>query len=192
MARDLARRSPGTMGSIEVIGLRGFSPAGPDWPASVHEGIAAGAPCAGQSLAPGQMGAARTGGVCRLGGVRVLWPAPVWQGVRLKLRDRLNGTDRLFEIGLSAGSGRTVVIAVLDEDEAVATWRSVSAATGLPMLIEAPDGTVSAPAPQLGRLALGPIRHRRCLAVLKGRRPRFLRRRKTGDAALFGSARDLT
>jgi hypothetical protein len=41
------------------------------------------------------------------------------------------------------------------------------------------DGDVSQPFQQIGRLQLGPVRIRRGKAVLSGRRPRFLVRRKT-------------
>jgi hypothetical protein len=47
------------------------------------------------------------------------------------------------------------------------------------MMIETSDGAVQAPFPQIGRLALGPIRIRRSHGATASRRPRFLRRRKT-------------
>ena len=50
-------------------------------------------------------------------------------------------------------------------------------------LLETSDGEISQPFPQIGRLALGPIRVRRRYAFLNGRRPRFLVRRKTGKLA---------
>ncbi len=74
--------------------------------------------------------------------------------------------------------GRSVRIATIEGDEAVAVWRAASHASGLPMMIETADGAVQAPFPQIGRLALGPVRIRRAHGITASRRPRFLRRRK--------------
>jgi len=86
-------------------------------------------------------------------------------------------------------------IAVLGSAKGGDEWRRIDTAhvyfdhpydaplDGLPLLFETADGVVSEPYPQLGRLALGPIRLRRRHALLNGRRPRFLARRKTGRLA---------
>jgi hypothetical protein len=65
------------------------------------------------------------------------------------------------------------------EQEAVAAWHRLGLAAGLALAIEGPDGSVEVPYPQLGRVRLGPVRVRRRHALLSGRRPRFLTRRKT-------------
>lgn len=112
----------------------------------------------------------------RLGPVRILRGAQGWQGVALRLQP---GQEDCFELALTAGDGRSVTVATLSGDEAIAAWRGLGRSTGLPLLIETCDGAVTQPYPQLGRLALGPIRIRRRHALLAGRRPRFLTRRKT-------------
>jgi hypothetical protein len=89
----------------------------------------------------------------------------------------------LMELSLVMQDGRSVCIATIEGDEAVAIWRGASNASGLPMMIETADGAVQAPFPQIGRLALGPIRIRRSHGITAGRRPRFLRRRKTSKLA---------
>ena len=66
------------------------------------------------------------------------------------------------------------------EDEVIAVWRSLGAASGLPLQIQRGDGRLETPYPQLGRLQLGAIRTRRRHGLLGHRRPRFLTRRKPG------------
>lgn len=114
----------------------------------------------------------------RLGPVRILRGGEGWRGIALRLLDTA-GDDERFELALTAGDGRSVTVAVLDSDEAIAAWRAFGRSSGLPLLIETSDGAVSEPYPQIGRLALGPVRIRRRHAFLAGRRPRFLTRRKT-------------
>lgn len=112
----------------------------------------------------------------RVGPVRIMRGAEGWRGVTLRLQ---TGQEDCFELALTAGDGRSVTVATLSGDDAIAAWRGLGRSTGLPLLIETCDGIVTEPYPQLGRLALGPIRIRRRHALLAGRRPRFLTRRKT-------------
>jgi hypothetical protein len=65
-------------------------------------------------------------------------------------------------------------------EDAVAIWRSLAARSGLPLLIRGHDGRLHETAEQIGSIQLGPVRIRRGKALLTGRRPRFLVRRKTG------------
>ncbi|MGO4172196.1 DUF6101 family protein [Bosea sp. TAF32] len=115
----------------------------------------------------------------RLGSVRILRGSGNWRGVALRLANPA-GDDELFELALTAGDGRSIVVACADETDAVALWRDFGRASGLPLLLETADGAVSEPFPQIGRVALGPVRIRRRHGLLNGRRPRFLTRRKTG------------
>jgi hypothetical protein len=116
----------------------------------------------------------------RVGPVRVLRGGAGWRGVALRLVGGASSDDDRFQLALTAGDGRSIVVAVLDADEAIAAWRDIGRSSGLPLLLETADGVISEPYPQIGRLALGPIRIRRRHALLGGRRPRFLTRRKTG------------
>lgn len=116
----------------------------------------------------------------RLGPVRILRGGQGWRGVALRLVGGAAGDDERFELALTAGDGRSVTVAVLSQDDAVAVWRDFGRVSGLPLLLETADGAISEPYPQFGRLALGPIRIRRRHAFLAGRRPRFLSRRRTG------------
>ncbi len=70
------------------------------------------------------------------------------------------------------------------EDDVVAEWRSLGAATGLELKIQLPNGSIMTPYPQLGRVLLGASRQRRRHGLLANRRPRFLTRRKVGRFAL--------
>ena len=118
----------------------------------------------------------------RIGSVRILRGSAGWRGVSLRLANPA-GEDQLFQLALTAGDGRSITIATVDGDEAVALWRDCGRSSGMPLLLETSDGEISQPFPQIGRLALGPIRVRRRYAFLNGRRPRFLVRRKTGKLA---------
>ena len=117
----------------------------------------------------------------RLAGVRIIRGGH-WRGVSLRLAQGLardgEAGDDLMELSLVTADGRSIRVATIEEDEAVAVWRSASAATGLPMMIETAGGLLQAPFPQLGRVELGPIRIRRAHSTLRNRRPRFLTRRK--------------
>jgi hypothetical protein len=116
----------------------------------------------------------------RIGSVRLLRGGAGWRGVTLRLARNAGGDEERFQIALTAGDGRSVTVAELSEEEAIAAWRDIGRSSGLSLLLETPDGAISEPYPQIGRLALGPIRIRRRHALLAGRRPRFLTRRKTG------------
>ncbi|KPF66451.1 hypothetical protein IP69_14935 [Bosea sp. AAP35] len=118
----------------------------------------------------------------RIGSVRILRGATGWRGIALRLANA-TGSDEVFQLALTAGDGRSITIATVDQDDAVALWRDCGRASGMPLLLETSDGEISAPFPQIGPLALGPIRVRRRHAFLNGRRPRFLVRRKTGKLA---------
>jgi hypothetical protein len=123
----------------------------------------------------------------RIGPVRILRAGAGWRGIALRLshgeaRDQgaSEGPEERFELALTEGDGRSVTVAVVDSDDAVALWRDCGRMSGLALLLETDDGVISEPYPQVGRLALGPIRIRRRYALLNNRRPRFLTRRKTG------------
>ncbi|KRE18042.1 hypothetical protein ASE63_02315 [Bosea sp. Root381] len=118
----------------------------------------------------------------RIGSVRILRGAAGWRGVALRLANAA-GDDELFQLALTAGDGRSIVVATVDQEDAVALWRDFGRASGMPLLLETSDGDISEPFPQIGRVALGPIRVRRRHSFLNGRRPRFLVRRKTGRLA---------
>lgn len=115
----------------------------------------------------------------RIASVRILRGNPGWRGIALRLANP-TGEDERFELALTAGDGRSVTIANVEQDEAIALWRDCGRTSGLPLVLEAADGSITEPYPQLGRLALGPVRIRRRYGFLRGRRPRFLARRKTG------------
>ncbi len=89
-----------------------------------------------------------------------------------------------FEIAAIARTGEiATVLGRFDEEEIVAVWRRLGQESGLPLMIQNPDGSLVAPYPQIGPLALGDVRQRRRHGLLSGRRPRFLTRRKTGRPA---------
>jgi hypothetical protein len=98
-------------------------------------------------------------------------------GVALELDEE---RDQFSIALIKQGGGVAAVLGPFDESDVVAVWRSLGAQSGLPLLLRRPDGSLHAPYPQVGRLALGAVRVRRRHGLLAGRRPRFLVRRKTG------------
>lgn len=123
-----------------------------------------------------------SGSLLRIEGTRLLRAGP-WRAAGLRLK---GDSETVFELFLSAGDGRAVVIATIDEDEAIAAWRSLGRTTGLPLIMQAPTGETVEPYPQIGRVALGGCRIRRQYGFLRQRRPRFLVRRKCGRMTLDG------
>jgi hypothetical protein len=85
-----------------------------------------------------------------------------------------------FRIAVADREGRTLIdLGPFGDEDAVAIWRSLAASSGLPLVMVGLDGQVHQPVQQIGRIQLGAIRIRRAMALLAGRRPRFLVRRKT-------------
>ncbi|MDJ1160019.1 DUF6101 family protein [Chelatococcus sp. SYSU_G07232] len=128
--------------------------------------------------APGEPGFVR--GMTLPGG-RVLgqanYAAFLGIAVRLEAEDPF---DESFELVLvHEDAACSVVVGRFDADEIVAAWRTFSARSGLPLLMQRVDGMLESPYEQIGRVRLGPIRIRRRHGLLNGRRPRFLVRRKT-------------
>lgn len=95
------------------------------------------------------------------------------EGLSLTFED---GTFRIHAV--DAAGAALVSLGPYAEEDVVAVWRSLAAASGLPLLVRGPDGELDRPYPQIGRLVLGRSSDPRRLAVLSGRRPRFLVRRK--------------
>ena len=87
------------------------------------------------------------------------------------------GEEFRLEVIDEAGAAIVSLGTFLD-DEVIAIWRSMAASSGLPLLVAGPDGQLGQPYPQLGKLVLGTRLERSRLAVLSGRRPRFLVKRK--------------
>lgn len=109
-------------------------------------------------------------------------------GLAMRIADRTQAEEAVsgpaFEVAAVAVDGSIAcVLGRFGEDEIVAAWRRLGAASGLPLMLQNPDGSLCAPYPQIGPLALGETRQRRRHGLLSGRRPRFLTRRKTGRPA---------
>lgn len=67
-----------------------------------------------------------------------------------------------------------------DMDDVVADWQAWSRQFGLPLLMIEPDGTVRKISGAANRAQIGQPGPRRRSSVLRGRRPRFLMRRRPG------------
>jgi hypothetical protein len=109
---------------------------------------------------------------------RILGPG-LHRGAGIAIGVEPNGEE--FRLAIVSGTGEVIAgFGPFPEEEVVAHWRSLARFTGLPLLVERPDGGHNAPFPQIGPLIVGSIRIRRRHGLLNGRRPRFLVRRKTG------------
>jgi hypothetical protein len=99
-------------------------------------------------------------------------------GVALRLDADAEASDA-FDIALVDADARPLmVLGPFPEDDVVAVWRSLAGTSGLPLMLQDAQGAVQSPFPQIGPLRLGEVRIRRLHGLLKGRRPRFLVRRK--------------
>lgn len=78
----------------------------------------------------------------------------------------------------SQEGGDPLLLGPYADEDVIAIWRQMASVSGLPLLLPGPDGGLQQPYPQLGRLLVGEKSDRRRLAVLTGRRPRFLAKRR--------------
>jgi hypothetical protein len=102
------------------------------------------------------------------------------QAAGLALRLSPSGPADMLDIAVVDERGSALLrLGPFAEEDVIAVWRALGAASGLPLMIEDEDGRLEKPFPQVGRVHLGPIRIRRRHGLLNGRRPRFLVRRKT-------------
>jgi len=75
-----------------------------------------------------------------------------------------------------------VLYAADHSDDVIAEWQAWAERLSLPLMLEDAEGVLEVAFPQLGALRIGKPRPRRRKAILAGRRPRFLTRRKAGTA----------
>ncbi|KAA2236607.1 DUF6101 family protein [Salinarimonas soli] len=100
-------------------------------------------------------------------------------GLALRLAPK-TGEAEAFEIAIIDERGAVAqALGPYEDDDVVAVWRALADASGLPLLVQTPDGALSNPYPQIGPLKLGATRMRRRHGLLAHRRPRFLAHRKT-------------
>jgi hypothetical protein len=92
--------------------------------------------------------------------------------------------DRELRIAVADEEGGCLLsLGPFPEEDVIAIWRALGATSGLALSIRVSGGAIESPCPQLGRVRVGAVSQRRRLAVLSGRRPRFLARRKPGRPA---------
>jgi hypothetical protein len=110
-------------------------------------------------------------------------PAPA-RGIALALAEEAGPAgEPLFDLLIiNADDEIACRLGQYHEEEVVAIWRRLGQTTGLPLMLKNEDGSLLEPYPQIGAVALGHLRMRRRHGLLRNRRPRFLTRRKTGQA----------
>ena len=118
------------------------------------------------------------------GPVTLAVPVSAYAGVAVRIVPvGTEGAIRVHVELLHDDPGLTLPLVVADEPEdAAADWQAWGRALNLPLLVVEQDGTVRAPLTRLGGLTVGAPGARRLRRFLSGRRPRFLRRRKVGQA----------
>jgi hypothetical protein len=117
-------------------------------------------------------------------GPALMVPFAAYRGVAVRIEGRRGaGNVRAYLELLHADPSLTVALAIADDaDRVEADWREWGRALDLPLLIVAPDGTVSVLLARPGALLVCPPKMRRRPAHFTKRRPRFLVRRKPGRA----------
>lgn len=112
-----------------------------------------------------------------IGAGRERHPAVLPAALHLQAIDEAGET---FRIVVVAQDGREMmVLGPFGDEDAIAIWRSIGAASGLPLVIVGRDGRLHMAYDQIGPVLLGPVRMRRRFSPLSLRRPRFLIRRKS-------------
>jgi hypothetical protein len=114
-----------------------------------------------------------------------LVPFAAYRGVAVRMAEgREAGNVRVFLDLLHSDPSLTVPLAMADDPEGVvADWQEWGRVLRLPLLVVAADGTITAPLATLGSLIVFPPKVRRRPAHFRARRPRFLTRRRIGDAS---------
>lgn len=123
----------------------------------------------------------------RLGGIPTTLSTPVsaFRGVAVRMTgDPETGAVRTVVELMHRDPAMSLPLVVVEDlgdgEDVAADWQAWGRALGLPLLIVEADGSVRAPLEQLGSLVVGEAKSRRAPSSLTGRRPRFLKRRKTG------------
>jgi hypothetical protein len=113
---------------------------------------------------------------------RITRPVAEYQGVALRIIPGETEADDRVAV-LLAHPERALDVSLfeaVDDTDVIAEWRLWSSTLGLPLLIEGLDGALIAAEKRLGAVDIARPRPRRRHALLNGRRPRFLTRRRTG------------
>lgn len=106
-----------------------------------------------------------------------------YRGVAIRLVAETDGSagERVEIVLAHTDRRRDVVLYAADHaDDVIAEWQAFAGRLLLPLMFEDADGVRTVAFPQLGALRIGKPRPRRRKAILSGRRPRFLTRRKAG------------
>jgi hypothetical protein len=102
--------------------------------------------------------------------------------IRLVPQPGAGASERVEIVLAHADRQSDIVLYAADHaDDVIAEWQAWGARLLLPLMLEDADGVRTTVVPQLGAVRIGAPRPRRSKAILSGRRPRFLTRRKTGS-----------
>ncbi len=112
----------------------------------------------------------------------VIVPVTEYRGVAVRMVSTGNdGEVRAFVELLHVDPSMTLTLAVADDPYDIAPdWQAWARTLGLPLLIVGQDGSVGTPLANLGGVIAARPQPRRRHSFFAGRRPRFLKRRKTG------------
>lgn len=117
--------------------------------------------------------------------MRIAVPLVSYQGVIVRLVPGVTEDEDRVAIIL-AHPDRALDVPLFetgDDEDVVAQWQLWGNTLGLPLLIEARDGSMTAADVREGGLTAERAKPRRRHSLLSGRRPRFLVRRKVGRVA---------
>ena len=114
---------------------------------------------------------------------RITRPVAEYEGVAVRIIPGETAEDDRVAV-LLAHPDRSLDVSLFeasDDTDVIAEWRLWGSTLGLPLLIEGLDGALIAAEKRLGAVDIARPRPRRRHALLSGRRPRFLTRRRTGS-----------
>lgn len=117
---------------------------------------------------------------------KIALPLNAYRGVAIRVVPGMTEEEDRVAIVLShADATLEVPLYEADDDsDVIAEWRLWGSTLGLPLLMEGFDGRTVAAETKLGEVGVDRPRPRRRYALLAGRRPRFLTRRRTGKPSL--------
>lgn len=120
----------------------------------------------------------------RLGPIamKIALPVSSYRGVALRIVPAEDAANDRVSV-LLAHRDRALDVELFDacdDSDVIAEWRLWATTLGLPLLIEGEGGHLIAAESRIGAVLVSRARPRRRHALLAGRRPRFLTRRRTG------------
>jgi hypothetical protein len=125
-------------------------------------------------------------------------PMDIFEGVAVRMVPASDGSEDVTIVVelLHRDPMLSLPLMVTTEmDDVIADWRAWGRILGVPLLLVDADGSYRPVETRIGCVTVQPMKPRRKRSVLAKRRPRFLARRRTGDATrsvMIAPSREIT